>query len=81
MWLIGCPNPYNCNKVGHLANNCPEPAGKGGTQSVLVRLALAQRQSSYMINPSWILLDTCSTVTSFMNLKLLMWPIVLPEKR
>ena len=29
------PRCYNCNKLGHLANNCPDPPGKGGTQSVM----------------------------------------------
>ena len=63
---------YNCNTPGHLSYNCPEPSTRDGVGMLQVGFSLAQSSSSQeVINPNWILLDTCSTDNVFRNKKFL----------
>ncbi len=61
---------YACGKKGHYSFACPtidddqESNGKSGVGCTQMGYALRQRGDP-MINPSWILLDSCSTTSTF----------------
>ena len=56
---------HGCQERGHYRNQCPTQKNVTLTQFVLNQQQLAT------INPNWILLDTCSTVSVFCNRKLI----------
>ena len=69
---------YRCQRFGHLANNCPfteeqiQSIRSNNTQAVQYHLLLAQAQGNGLnISKDWILVDSCSTCTSFCNRRLL----------
>jgi Zinc knuckle len=58
---------YRCNNTGHYASDCPDETASttGGTTLVQYGFMLAQGVSR--IDPSWILLDSQSTISVFCN--------------
>jgi Zinc knuckle len=56
---------YNCQDAGHYAVDCPSGTNNG-TTLVQHAYSLAQTKASGL-DPSWILLDSQSTVSVFMN--------------
>jgi hypothetical protein len=56
---------YNCNEDGHFSNQCPEK-DRRQKNVTLAQFSLAQKDLA-IINPNWILLDTCSTVSVICN--------------
>ena len=61
---------HACNKRGHYANCCPEVPTKTKVKPQFAQFVLKQSEESY-INPNWLLLDTCSTVSAIKNPTLL----------
>ena len=62
-------NCHSCGKYGHFANKCP-----GGSKQVTALQVMLHQQgvsfsqkSQDVINPNWLLLDTCSTVSVCCN--------------
>ena len=59
---------YNCDEEGHFANECPKP-DRRKKKVTLAQFSLTQNDME-IIDPNWILLDTCSTVSVCCNPKL-----------
>ena len=57
---------HSCNKRGHYANKCPEVPISSKVKLQFAQFILNQMQGSH-INPNWLLLDTCSTVSVVCN--------------
>lgn len=57
---------YKCNKIGHIATFCPST---NGVAMIQLGISLAQREKDgkSLIPPTWVLLDTCSSTTTFCN--------------
>ena len=55
---------HGCHSFGHYRNQCPK-----NRQVTLAQFVLSQQELA-SINPNWILLDTCSTVSVYCNKKL-----------
>jgi hypothetical protein len=61
-----------CNNTGHYACNCPGDGGPGeASGATLVQYGLVLAQGASGIGPSWILLDSQSTISVFRNPNLL----------
>jgi hypothetical protein len=67
---------FNCNLMGHYSTDCPSETTGGATTSGVTLLqhgfTMTQQQSSatqhhHGIDPSWILLDSQSTISIFKN--------------
>ena len=52
---------HNCGKPGHYKNKCPSQ------KNIILTQFIMNQQELSTINPKWILLDTCSTVSIFRN--------------
>ena len=64
---------YNCQSTGHYSTQCPQPGtvtATSTTGTTLVQYAFMMAQSNTVtggIDPSWILLDSQSTISVFNN--------------
>ena len=58
---------YQCNNVGHYACDCPEDQDSGTSGTTLVQHGLVLAQGASGIDPSWVLLDSQSTISVFRN--------------
>lgn len=56
---------FNCDRDGHFANQCPEPDCRK-KKVTLAQFSLTQIDIE-IIDPNWILLDTCTTITVICN--------------
>lgn len=63
---------YSCQALGHYAGDCPEGQGTmSGTTLTQYAYMLAQSNDQHGIDPSWILLDSQSTISVFKNADML----------
>ena len=64
---------YRCQETGHYTRNCLSSTAntRTGTKSLQNGLIMTQTTKeappNIIINPNWILLDTCSTISSIRN--------------
>ena len=58
---------HACNKRRHYANKCPEVPTSSKVKLQFAQFILNQSEGAH-INPNWLLLDTCSTVSVVCNL-------------
>ena len=62
---------YRCDQTGHYACDCPADQGTGSTAATLLQHGLMLTQGDPGIDPSWILLDSQSTISVFHNADML----------
>jgi Reverse transcriptase (RNA-dependent DNA polymerase) len=62
---------YRCNVTGHYACDCPAESASTATGTTLVQHAHVLAHGSSSIDPSWILLDSQSTISVFKNCDML----------
>ena len=62
---------YRCEGTGHYACDCPVEHGVGSTAATLLQHGLMLAQGGSDIDPSWILLDSQSTISVFHNADML----------
>ncbi|KAI2502074.1 Reverse transcriptase (RNA-dependent DNA polymerase) [Fragilaria crotonensis] len=59
---------YRCNNTGHYASDCPDEQASSTTSgTTLLQYGLMLAQGTTAIDPSWILLDSQSTISVFRN--------------
>ena len=59
---------YNCNATGHYSSDCPSPSVvTQATTLVQYGLMMTQSDPHHPLDPTWILLDSQSTVSVFNN--------------
>ena len=64
---------YHCHEMGHYSVKCPSSTVNTRTSSQSLQFGLTMTQTTTnipetdFINPNWILLYTCSTISSFSN--------------
>ena len=63
---------YKCHAYGHISSQCPQTNVNSNVQALQFGISLTQTHdsSNSFIDPSWILLDTCSTDSVFANLSM-----------
>ena len=58
---------YRCNATGHFACDCPAESSTPATTLVQNGLIVLTQHGSHAIDPTWILLDSQSTISVFNN--------------
>ena len=66
-------NCHGCGDPGHYKNKCPK------SKNIILTQFIMNQQEMQTINPNWILLDTCSTVSVFCNNDLVSNITLCPE--
>ncbi|KAI2492644.1 Reverse transcriptase (RNA-dependent DNA polymerase) [Fragilaria crotonensis] len=62
---------YRCNEIGHYASDCPADTNSTAAATTLVQYGFTLAQGVSGIDPSWILLDSQSTISVFRNADML----------